>query len=118
VVRAAPDAKVSLEAGRQLGGGRTAVLLPPRSYVLSISHPRRDRVCAALLPGSAVVVIATPGRVVVRAPIVVERGGEVAIDAESPPVAKAVPDGFIYIPPCEFLYGNASEDDRLTFLAT
>jgi formylglycine-generating enzyme required for sulfatase activity len=97
VVRAAPDATVSLEAGRQLGVGRTDVRLPPGSYV---------------------VVVTTPGRVEVRAPLLVERGGEIDIDAESPPQAEAVPDGFIYIPAGEFLYGNANEDDRLTFFAT
>jgi formylglycine-generating enzyme required for sulfatase activity len=64
------------------------------------------------------VVVATPGRVLVRAPILMDRGGEITIEAASPPDADAVPDGFIYVPAGEFLYGNANEDDRLTLFST
>jgi eukaryotic-like serine/threonine-protein kinase len=97
IVRAAAAAEISLEPARPLGKGRADVQLAPGSYV---------------------VVVATPGRVLVRAPILVERGGAITIDARSPPLATSVPAGFIYIPSGEFLYGNASEDDRLSFFLT
>jgi len=97
LVHAAPGAEISLESRRGLGSGSAAVRLAPGSYV---------------------VVVATPGRVTVRAPILVERGGEIAIDAASPPLAADVPAGFVYVPAGEFLYGNASEDDRRTFFLT
>jgi len=97
IVHAAPDADVSLEPARPMGTGSVDTQLDPGSYV---------------------VVVSTPGRVLVRAPILVERGGEIAIEASAPPYAADVPDGFIYIPAGDFLYGNANEEDRSTFFAT
>jgi formylglycine-generating enzyme required for sulfatase activity len=97
VVHAAPDAEVSLEPAQPLGSGSVSVRLEPRSYV---------------------VVVSTPGRVLVRAPILVERGRKIEIDAAAPPLASAVPEGFIYVPAGEFLYGNANEEDRRTFFGT
>jgi formylglycine-generating enzyme required for sulfatase activity len=96
VVRAPADAAIKLESGRILGSGTVDVLLPPASYV---------------------VVIETPGRVVVRAPILVERGSEHRIDV-TPPRTDDVPRGFIYVPSGEFLYGSASDSERVLFDTT
>jgi hypothetical protein len=101
VVRAPDGAVIALESGgrpdaRPIGRGTAELKLSPGSYV---------------------VVIATPGRAVVRAPILVERGRrlELAID---PPLARSVPDGYIYVPAGEFLFGHANEVDRATFFTT
>jgi formylglycine-generating enzyme required for sulfatase activity len=68
-------------------------------------------------PGSYVVVLTQPGRITVRAPIVLARGGEIALDI-APPRITDVPAGMIYVPAGVFLYGNANEDDRETLYAT
>jgi len=96
VVRAPPGAMITLEPSRWLGSGIADAQLPPGSYIVSI---------------------ATPGRAIVRAPILIERDAAVAIDIE-PPHAADVPPGFVYVPAGEFLFGNASEEDRLTFFVT
>lgn len=95
-VRAQPGSTIKLASGRALGTGTAEVMLPPGSYV---------------------VVIEAPGRVVVRAPIVVERGGEHRIDV-TPPRTSEVPPGFIYVPAGEFLYGSASDAGRVLFNTT
>jgi formylglycine-generating enzyme required for sulfatase activity len=96
LVRAPAGAAITLEPARMLGSGTAD---------------------ARLTPGSYVVAIASPGRVPVRAPILVERGGELAIDV-APPRPEDVPPGFVYVPAGEFLFGNANDRDRLTFFAT
>jgi eukaryotic-like serine/threonine-protein kinase len=96
VVRAPAGAAITLPPARRLGSGTADVRLPPGSYVIAIE---------------------TPGRVTVRASILVERGGELALDV-APPRAEDVPPGFVYIPAGEFLFGNANDQDRLTFFAT
>jgi formylglycine-generating enzyme required for sulfatase activity len=70
-----------------------------------------------LPPRYYVVVISTPGRVPVRAPILVERGRALVV-AVDPPAIDQVPADFVYIPPGEFLFGNANDEDRNTFFAT
>src|SRR5439155_17216449 len=40
---------------------------------------------------------------------------QLAID---PPRAELVPDGFVYVPAGEFLFGHATEEDRATFFTT
>ncbi|HEY0986145.1 MAG TPA: SUMF1/EgtB/PvdO family nonheme iron enzyme, partial [Kofleriaceae bacterium] len=96
IVRAPQGAAISLEPPRPLGANPRDLQLPRGSYVVAI---------------------AAPGRVPVRAPILVERGGELTIQV-APPRIEDVPAGFLYIPAGEFLYGNASDEDRLTFFAT
>jgi formylglycine-generating enzyme required for sulfatase activity len=96
VVRAPAGAAITLPPARRLGSGTADVRLPPGSYIVTIE---------------------TPGRVTVRAPIVVERGGELAIDVD-PPRVEEIPPGFIYIPAGEFLFGNANDEDRLSFFST
>ncbi|HET9621344.1 MAG TPA: SUMF1/EgtB/PvdO family nonheme iron enzyme, partial [Kofleriaceae bacterium] len=68
-------------------------------------------------PGSYVVVLRAPGRVTVRAPIVVERGSELMLDVAPPRLADVPPD-MVYVPAGVFLYGNANEDDRVALYAT
>jgi formylglycine-generating enzyme required for sulfatase activity len=70
-----------------------------------------------LAAGSYVAVIATPDHVGVRAPILVERGGELTITI-APPRSDDVPAGFVYVPAGEFLFGSANDEDRRTFFAT
>ena len=96
VVRASPGATITLEPGRRLGTGTAEVMLPAGSYVA---------------------VISAPGRAVVRAPILVERGRALVLDAAGPRV-EDVPPGFIYVPAGEFFYGNANDEDRLILFAT
>jgi formylglycine-generating enzyme required for sulfatase activity len=95
VVHAAVDAVIALDAARLLGIGSADVRLAPGSYI---------------------VVIAAPGRIAVRVPIAVERGGELTVDATPPPTA--VPDGLVYVPAGEFLFGHASDEDRLALFST
>ncbi len=97
VVRAPAGAAITLEPSRLLGSGSGETELQPGSYSLSI---------------------ALPGRVAVRAPILVERGKQLVVAVALPPRVEDVPDGFVYVPAGEFLYGNASEDDRRSFFTT
>jgi formylglycine-generating enzyme required for sulfatase activity len=75
------------------------------------------QVTVDLTPASYVVVVTMPGRVAVRAPILVERNRELTIEID-PPLLDDVPQGFIYIPAGEFLFGVANEEDRQTFFVT
>jgi formylglycine-generating enzyme required for sulfatase activity len=96
VVRAPPGAVITLEPSRWLGSGVADARLPPGSYIVAI---------------------ATPGRALVRAPILIVRDTALAIDIV-PPNVSDVPPGFVYVPPGQFLYGNANEEDRSTFFVT
>jgi formylglycine-generating enzyme required for sulfatase activity len=97
--------------------GRVMVHAPPGAQITC--EPRGWFVdgAAELSPGSYVVVVAVPGRVVVRAAILVERGRELTLDITPPRIAE-VPAGFVYIPAGEFLFGNPNDEDRKTFFAT
>lgn len=95
-VRAPAGAEITLEPGGRLGTGPLEIQLKPGSYVF---------------------VVTAPGRAPVRAPVLVERGGESVLDIDPPP-ASAVPPGFIYIPPGDFLFGNEDEDARRAFFET
>jgi eukaryotic-like serine/threonine-protein kinase len=94
VVRAAAGAEITVEPAQRLGTTTADVHLPAGSYVIAV---------------------ATPGRVAVRAPILVRRGGELALDLADPPAE--IPPGFLYVPPGVFLFGEANESDR-SFLVT
>jgi eukaryotic-like serine/threonine-protein kinase len=96
VVHAPPGTTITLEPGRQLGTGTIDVWLPPGSHVLAI---------------------AAPGCAVVRAPILVERGGVLAVDVALPRV-EDVPPGFVYVPPGTFVFGSAHDEDRREFFET
>jgi formylglycine-generating enzyme required for sulfatase activity len=96
VVGAPKNAEISLEPGGRLGVEKADLRVPPGSYV---------------------VVIATPHRALVRTPVLVERGGEVIVDT-APPLLEDVPLGYAYIPAGDFLFGNASDDDRVNFFQT
>jgi formylglycine-generating enzyme required for sulfatase activity len=87
---------IKLDSGRVLGSGTAEVMLAPGSYV---------------------VVVETPGHVLARAPIVVERSSENRIDV-APPRTDDVPAGFIYVAPGVFLYGTASDVGRVLFNTT
>ena len=96
-VRAPPGAAITLDPDRPLGTGSAQRGLSPGSYRLSI---------------------AMPGRVPVHAPILVERGRELTVEIALPPRIEDVPDGFVYIPAGEFLYGNPDDANRLGFFQT
>lgn len=67
-------------------------------------------------PGSVVLVVSAPGRASVRLPILLERGEARRITLDLP-LATAVPEGFVFVPPGRFLYGSAGADAR-TFFGT
>jgi len=102
VVRAPASAEITLESG-----GRP----DPRGRLGLGSADIK------LAPGSYVVVINAPDRTPVRAPVLVERGRRVDV-AVDPPRRNQVPDGYVYVPPGEFLFGHANEADRVTFFTT
>ncbi|MGZ3441968.1 MAG: formylglycine-generating enzyme family protein, partial [Polyangia bacterium] len=66
---------------------------------------------ASLPPGSYVVTLAAPGRATVRWPFVLARGESLSPALTLPP-ARAVPDGFVYVPPGRFLFGTAVDEMR------
>jgi eukaryotic-like serine/threonine-protein kinase len=96
VITAPADATITIGSNRRHGSARTEV---------------------ALAAGSYVIVVEAPGRVVVRAPILVERGGEIAIEV-APPRVQDVPPGLVYVPAGTFLYGNDNDEDRHSFFVT
>jgi formylglycine-generating enzyme required for sulfatase activity len=97
VVHAPAGAAITLDPDRSLGSGSAERWLSPGSYRLSI---------------------AMPGRVLVHAPILVERGRALTVEIAPPPRIEDVPAGFVYIPAGEFLYGNADDATRLSFFQT
>ena len=118
-VRAPAGAEIALETERPAkpgdrsgSGGSSAPRRRIESRRLGSGTTREP-----LAPGSYVVVIAAPGRAVVRAPILVRRGGSVEV-AVDPPRVDQVPDGFVYVPAGEFQFGHAKEEDRATFFTT
>jgi formylglycine-generating enzyme required for sulfatase activity len=101
--------------------GTVTVHAPPTAR---LSLERSDRVITpiagpvtSLAPGSYVIIVETPGRATVRAPILVERGGVLTLEID-PPLADRVPPGFVYIPEGVFLFGHANEADRKLFFST
>jgi formylglycine-generating enzyme required for sulfatase activity len=70
-----------------------------------------------LAPGSYLLTIEADGRYPVRYPIRALRGTTEQVELDLPP-ATAVPKGFVYVPPGEFLFGTAADEDvRRGFLA-
>jgi formylglycine-generating enzyme required for sulfatase activity len=61
-------------------------------------------------PGSYLLVFEAPGRTPVRYPLVVGRGERLDLRVELPE-ARAIPEGFVYVPPGRFLYGAADEEN-------
>jgi formylglycine-generating enzyme required for sulfatase activity len=103
---------------RALPGADIRLITPATETTSEITRPLGVGVATvALAAGSYVVVVAMPGRVEVRAPVLVERNRELAIEI-TPPLVEDVPPGFIYIPAGEFLFGVANEQDRQTFFVT
>jgi formylglycine-generating enzyme required for sulfatase activity len=77
-----------------------------------------DRAGAALPPGDYLLALSRAGHADVRYPIRLARG-EARNETIAMPPAAAVPDGFVYIPPGEFLFGSAEiESLRRTFFQT
>ncbi len=68
----------------------------------------------ALPAGSHVLLLEAPGRAPVRAPVLLRAGEALALALELPP-ARAVPEGFVLVPPGRFLQGSAEEALRRTF---
>jgi formylglycine-generating enzyme required for sulfatase activity len=89
--------KRHLASFRDLGSGPIADLsLEPGSYLLSLS---------------------APGHAEVRHPFLIERGASLSFDLELP-AESAVPRGYIYVPPGQFLFGSSDEAGRKSFLST
>ncbi|HEY0193644.1 MAG TPA: SUMF1/EgtB/PvdO family nonheme iron enzyme [Kofleriaceae bacterium] len=71
-------------------------------------------VSAALPPGSYLVTLRATDRADVQLPVELGRGERLAID---PGLPRAIPAGFVYVPPGRFLYGSADDEDmRRTML--
>lgn len=62
--------------------------------------------------GDYVLTFRAPGRVDVRYPLLVGRGDSLALDFELP-AERAVPAGFVYVPPGRFLFGARGETQRI-----
>jgi formylglycine-generating enzyme required for sulfatase activity len=71
----------------------------------------------SLAAGSYRLVASGTGRAQVVYPFEVRRGEEVAVELALPPIS-AVPEGFVYVPPGEFWFGDADEQVRTQFLGT
>ena len=64
-----------------------------------------------LSPGSYLAEMAAAGRATVRHPFTLRRGEHRAATI-SLPLAAAIPEGFVYVPPGRFLFGSAADDDQ------
>ncbi|MFT3916710.1 MAG: bifunctional serine/threonine-protein kinase/formylglycine-generating enzyme family protein [Anaeromyxobacteraceae bacterium] len=62
-----------------------------------------------LLPGSYVLELSAPGRERVRAPVKVARGDWRRVELELPP-SGSTPEGFVYVPAGEFLFGSGADE--------
>jgi len=71
----------------------------------------------SLPPGSYRLAIDAPGRAPVRLPFEVQRGERVDLEVTLPPAA-SVPEGFVYVPPGEFWFGDSDEILRAQFFDT
>jgi formylglycine-generating enzyme required for sulfatase activity len=72
---------------------------------------------ARLPPGSYLLELAAEGRAPLRYPVLLARGEDLALRLALPP-ADAVPPGFVYVAAGRFLFGDPSEEGRLTFFDT
>jgi formylglycine-generating enzyme required for sulfatase activity len=98
-----PGADLVLERYEPDPDGR---LVPVR-----VDAPERTPVARLQLPpGSWRLTFSAPGRVAVRMPFFLRRGGTQDI-AVSLPLPGDVPDGFEYVPQGRFLYGSSAPDD-------
>jgi formylglycine-generating enzyme required for sulfatase activity len=70
-----------------------------------------------LPPGSYLLGLEAPGRAALRYPVRLGRGEDLALRLALPP-AESVPAGFVYVAAGRFLFGDPSEEGRLTFLDT
>jgi serine/threonine protein kinase/formylglycine-generating enzyme required for sulfatase activity len=109
---ATPAAKAVLEhyEHNALDGRRSAKAMGP----LAGDGAQRT---ASLAPGSYRLTVTAPGKATVVYPFEVRRGQTAAADLTLPP-ASSVPNGFVYVPPGEFWFGDSDEQLRSTFLAT
>jgi serine/threonine protein kinase/formylglycine-generating enzyme required for sulfatase activity len=62
-----------------------------------------------LPPGSYVLTLDAPGRARVRLPVLLVRAERLPLRIELP-VAPAVPEGYVYVPPGRFLVGSTADD--------
>jgi formylglycine-generating enzyme required for sulfatase activity len=83
------------------------------------THAKIDRVpaTAALPPGTYRLLFSGPGLADVSYPFEARRGQRIDLDLSLPP-SSAVPQGFVYVPAGEFLFGDADEQLRSQFLDT
>jgi eukaryotic-like serine/threonine-protein kinase len=93
IVHAPADATIAI-GDKQLGVGTATVELPPGNYLVDVRAPSQPSV---------------------RGAAIVERGKPTEITLAAP--SSAVPEGFIYIPEGDYLYGSADpERVRTDFL--
>jgi formylglycine-generating enzyme required for sulfatase activity len=83
------------------------------------THAKLDRLPAttALAPGSYRLLLGGPGLADVSYPFEARRGQRIDLDLTLPP-SSAIPQGFVYVPAGEFLFGDADEQLRSQFLDT
>jgi formylglycine-generating enzyme required for sulfatase activity len=70
-----------------------------------------------LPPGSYRLIFRGPGLAEVNYPFEARRGQRIDLDVTVPP-ASSIPQGFVYVPAGEFLFGDADEQLRTQFLDT
>lgn len=101
-IRSVP-AGAALTLQRYQSDGARLRLEPPAQRG---NAPQRFNVAA----GSWLLVLTHEGRVTVRMPLLVRRGARLDLALVLPPTS-AVPPGYLYVPPGEFLYGSDEDED-------
>src|SRR5262249_20736176 len=68
-----------------------------------------------LAPGSYLLVATAPGRLPVRYPFVVARNESIQLTIDLPAPTE-VPEGWVYVPPGDFVFGTSDEGQRHSLL--
>jgi formylglycine-generating enzyme required for sulfatase activity len=106
-----PGADVTLER-YELPAEAPATLGPPKNLGPSPAD------ATGLPPGSYLITLRSPGRVVVRYPVLLRRDESLPLRVAMPR-EEQLPKGFVYVPEGRFLFGSSDEEMmRRSFLAT
>ncbi len=106
-----PDASIKLEQYKEHEHGFVDLVAPQ-----SLTRPQPNQFDVAR--GSYLISIKAPGRQPIRYPVLVQRAENLTISIKMP-LAKDIPDGFVYIPAGRFLFGSARDESvRKGFLNT